>query len=167
MRDPHLYEEDIKRLFMAALNELVNDRTALIEDCEYMLRVFSDTSGIDNTITKLTEEMNTVSILTENLISSNASKPMDQNDYNSQYDKYTGRYNKAKEQYEKLQNMKLERKAKAKDVKQFIDIMGSADDLPGEFNANLWNGIIDHVTVNADETLDFTFINGQTIKEEL
>ena len=164
---PHLYEEDIKRLFMAAMNELVRDRTDLIEDCEYMLKVFSDTSGIDDTLTKLMEEMNTISILTENLISGNASKPMDQDEYNSQYDKYTGRYNKAKAKHDELQKLILERKAKAKDVKQFIDIIGSADGLPGEFNENFWNGIIDHVTVNADETLDFTFINGQTIKEAL
>ena len=51
--------------------------------------------------------------------------------------------------------------------KQFIDQLATADEFQTEFDEVLWNGIIDHVTVNADETLDFTFINGQTIKEEL
>ena len=164
---PHLYEDDIKRLFLLALNELVKDKTTLIEDCEYMLKVFSDTSGVDDTINMLMEEMNTVTVLTETLISSNAAKPMNQEDYNKQYDKYTRRYNKASEKYDELQKMKLDRKAKAKGVKQFIDQLATTDEFQTEFDEVLWNGIIDHVTVNADETLDFTFINGQTIKEEL
>ena len=45
--------------------------------------------------------------------------------------------------------------------------LATADEFQTEFDEILWTGIIDHVTVNADETLDFTFINGQTIKEEL
>lgn len=164
---PHLYEDDIKKLFVLAVNQLVVDKKNLIADCRYMLKVFSDTSGIDDTMTKLTEEMSTVSILTENLISSNASKPINQEEYNEQYDKYIARYNKAKEQYEVLQNKKLERKSKAKGIRQFIKAMETSDEIFTEFDEALWNEIIDHVTVNADETLDFIFINGQTIKEEL
>lgn len=41
------------------------------------------------------------------------------------------------------------------------------DDLPIEFDENLWNSVIDMVTVYEDERLVFKFKNGAEIEEQL
>lgn len=41
------------------------------------------------------------------------------------------------------------------------------DDLPIKYSDRLWYALLDHVTVSRDETLTFTFKNGQTIRKEL
>ena len=44
---PHLYEDDIKELFVVALSKLLVDREALLEDGRLIRHELMDTSAID------------------------------------------------------------------------------------------------------------------------
>jgi site-specific DNA recombinase len=106
---PHLYEDDIKCLFLKAVSELLADRSTLIGDCEAMVGVLKDTSEFDAEIAKLEAEMDEIGVLTERLINRNASVAISQADYNRQYDAYTERFNKAKSKCDKLKGRKVSR----------------------------------------------------------
>ena len=164
---PHLYEEDTQKLFMRAFSKLLTDRTALIEDCELMCKTLLNHKEIEIKSNKLLEEMNVVSELVKKLIDANSDTPMNQDDYIEKYDSYTNRFNKAKEQYTKLQKTMEQRRLKADVIKGFICDISELDNLHIGFNERLWNSVIDIVTVYEDERIVFKFKNGIEIEEFL
>ena len=164
---PHLYEKNIQSLFMRALSKLLSDRTTLIEDCELMCKTLLNHKEIEIKSKELLEEMNIVSELVKKLINANSNTPMNQNDYIKKYDSYTNRFDKAKEQYTKLQKTIEQRQLKADTIKNFINDISKMDNLPIEFNERLWNSVIDIVTVYEDERIVFKFKNGIEIEEVL
>ena len=166
-RTPHLYEKDIQKLFMKAFSKLLTDRTALIEDCELMCKTLLNLKETEIKSKELLEEMNVVSELVKKLINANSNTPMNQNDYIKKYDSYTNRFNKAKEQFTKLQKTMEQRQLKADTIKNFINEMPKMNNLPIEFNERLWNSVIDTVTVYEDERIVFRFKNGMEIEEIL
>ena len=111
--------------------------------------------------------MNVVSELVKKLIDENSTKPINQDNYIEKYDGYTNRFNKAKEQYTKLQKTIEQRKLKADIIKGFICDISELDNLPIEFNERLWNSVIDSITVYEDEKIVFKFKNGIEIEEVL
>lgn len=164
---PHLYESEIKQLFLKAVSELLSDRSALLEDCEALCSVLKDTAECDAKMEQLEAEMDEISVLTEQMISKNASIALSQEEYNRKYDGYTERFNKAKAQYDKLQREKVSRSFEADALECFMTEIRIMPDLPITFSEKLWYAIIDHVTVYEDERLVFTFKNGKEITELL
>ncbi len=164
---PHLYEENIQSLFTKAFSKLLTDRTSLIEDCELMCKTLLNLKEIEVKSKELLEEMNVVSELVKKLIDENSDTPMNQDDYIKKYDSYTNRFNKAKEQYTKLQKTIEQRQLKADIIKNFISEISELDELPIEFNERLWNSIVDTVTVYEDERIVFRFKNRIEIEEPL
>ena len=164
---PHLYEEDIKSLFIRAFSKLMSDRTALIEDCRLLYDSLLDFSESNTRCNELMDEMEIVSELVKKLINENAASPMNQDEYISRYDGYTVRFNKAKDEYEKLRKAMEQRQLKADIISGFMFEISELDDLPIEFDEKLWNSVIDMVTVYEDERLVFKFKNGAEIEEQL
>jgi site-specific DNA recombinase len=164
---PHLYEDDIKRLFLKAVSKLLSDRGTLLSDCEAMVSLLKDTSEYDAEIAKLEAEMDEISILTERLISRNASVAVSQDEYNRQYDAYAARFDKAKAKCDKLNSKKVTRSFEADILECFITEINTLPELPIVFSEALWHGVIDHVTVYEDERLVFSFKSGMKITEPL
>jgi hypothetical protein len=57
----------------------------------------------------------------ESCINQNATSVLDQSEYNQNYEKYFRAYEREKYELESLQNLKVERKTKARNIKNFID----------------------------------------------
>ena len=164
---PHLYEEDMKALFIRTFSKLMSDRTVLIEDCRLLQNSLLDFSESNTRCNELMDEMEIVSELVKKLINKNAASPMNQDEYISRYDGYTIRFNKAKAEYEKLRKTMEQRQLKADIISGFMFEVSELDDLPIEFDEKLWNSVIDIVTVYEDERLVFKFKNGAEIEEQL
>ena len=166
-RTPHLYEQDIQRLFLSAVSRFLSDRSALLEDCQLMHDALADTTGLDAEIGRLSEEMDTVTMLITRLINENASVAMSQEEYSKQYDAYAERFEKAQARYEKLQAEKQAAIAEADTIAQTMKEIASVQELPIEFEEHLWFALIDRVTAYRDERIVFRFKTGQEITEQL
>ena len=46
-------------------------------------------------------------------------------------------------------------------------LLAGQSEMPIEFNDDLWLAAVDHATVNADETVTFTFKSGIEITEQM
>ena len=132
-----------------------------------MRNTLADTMAIDRECEKLTEEMDTVSILIQKLIAENAAKAMDQDEYNSKYDALARRYNAAQERCDKLQGRKATIGFEVDVLECFMFEISALPDLPVEFSDHLWNSMIDHVTVYHDDRVAFSFKNGREIIKTL
>lgn len=111
--------------------------------------------------------MEIVSELTKKLISENACGDLGNSEYAKKYDNYMKRFEKAKAEYDKLQKSISERKLKAESVSGFMFEVSELPMLPMEFNENLWDAVIDTVTVYHDDRVIFKFKNGKEIEEML
>lgn len=166
-RTPHLYEDDIKELFIRAFSKLMSNRIALIEDCRLLYSYLMNFTEIETKCKELLGEMEVVSELVKKLINENAATPINQKQYIERYDSYTQRFNKAKAEYDKLQKVMDERKIKADAISGFMFEVSELDELPIAFDEKLWNFTVDSVTVYTDERLVFKFKNGTEIEERL
>lgn len=164
---PHLYEDDIKRLFIAAINELYADRQELIATCELAIAELTDTVALNAELAELTEEMDVLAERIERLITENAATVQDQDDFNSRYNALADKYNSLKTQYEKKQSLRDDRARKRAALEAFLMEIQSADTLPITYSDRLWLSHIDHATVHSDARIIFIFKNGREIAEKL
>lgn len=100
---PHLYEDDIKELFVVALSKLLADREALLEDGRLIRHELMDTAAIDTECEELLQEMDAVAGLIQKCINENAVKAIDQDEYISRYNSLVERHEKAQNRYDTLQ----------------------------------------------------------------
>ena len=166
-RTPHLYEDDIKALFLNAVSELMIDREALIEDGRALRMAFTDFSGIDKEIGEITSEMDVLSGLVQKLVDANATTIIDQTDYRSRYDNYIERYDKAKKRLDILREQHQMQELQGDILSGFLFELGELYELPMVFKEAMWDALIDHVTVHTDGRVIYTFKNGTEVTETL
>lgn len=164
---PHLYEEDIKELFVVALSKLLVDREALLEDGRLIRHELMDTAAIDAECEELLQEMDVVAGLIQKCINENAVKAIDQDEYISRYNSLVERHEKAQNRYDALQKKRDRRLIQADVMSGFLFAITELDTLQLQFNPALWHTTVDHVTVYADERLVFYFKNGSEVEVKL
>ena len=164
---PHLYEDDIKELFVVALSKLLVDREALLEDGRLIRHELMDTAAIDTECEELLQEMDVVAGLIQKWINENAVNAIDQDEYISRYNSLVERHEKAQNRYDTLQKKRDRRLIQADIMSGFLFAITELDTLQLQFNPALWHTTIDHVTVYADERLVFHFKNGSEVEVRL
>ena len=164
---PHLYEDDIKELFVVALSKLLVNREALLEDGRLIRHELMDTSAIDAECEELLREMDVVAGLIQKCINENAVEAIDQDEYISRYNSLVERHEKAKNRYDTLQKKRDRRLIQADVMSGFLFAITELDTLQLQFNPPLWHITVDHVTVYADERLVFYFKNGSKAEVQI
>ena len=139
---PHLLEEDIKARFLAAFNQLLEGKDALLEDCRIMQDHLTNCSAIDTEMDELLREIAVVTELTQRCIQENARSAQNQEEYAERYNGYVARYEKTKARVDALQEQKKQRQA----------------------NNTLWLAVVQKATAYHDGRLVFTFQNGMEIE---
>lgn len=159
--------DDIKELFIVALSKLLADREALLEDGRLIRHELLDTAAIDTECDKLLQEMEVVAGLIQKCINENAVKAIEQDEYISRYNSLVERHEKAQNRYDTLQKKRDRRLQQADVMSGFLFAITELDNLQLQFNPPLWHTTVDHVTVYADECLEFHFMNGIDVEVKL
>ena len=152
----------IKARFVTALNAIIESKDNILEDCRLMQATLTDCTGIDKEIQTLLEKIEVVTELTKRCIAENSQTAQNQEEYAARYNGFVERYEKAKEQIERLRTTKAEREAQAEAIGAFMFEVQELDAL-SEFDEKLWRSVIDTVTVHADGRLTFKFQGGTEI----
>ena len=161
----HLNEESIKELFIKALGRLTENRGELINTCELLTAELSDTAAIDAKIKEHQAEMELTAELIKRLIAENANSPLNQVNFNREYDGLVERFTKATEKCEKLQRQKLRRLHQSDITSSFATEIKALPKLNIQYSDRLWLNLIDTATVYGDEKIVFRFKNGTEIEE--
>ena len=85
---------------------------------------------------------------------------LNQEEYEKRYAALTERYNATKEKYDKATEQIEAKKAQRELINGFIRTLENTGTVAEEFDAGLWCGLVDHVTVTDKENVVFTFKNG-------
>lgn len=164
---PHLYEKDLEEYFVVALSRLLADREALLGDGRLILDELLDSSVIDTESDALLQEMDVVSELVKRCVAENASVSLDQTAYADRYNSLAARYEKLQARCDALRQQKERRLVQADALSGFLFEIAELDLLQLSFNEALWNTLVDHVAVFADERLVFHFKNGAEITVQM
>lgn len=126
-------------------NELL-DFAAMDADCDGLLR-----------------EMDVVAEMIRKMVNENAAQVQSQTAYIGQYNALVERYESLQSRYDTLQQQKERRQIQADAIGGCLFALEELDLLQIQFSDTLWNTVVDHVTVYADERLVFQFKNGSEI----
>ena len=161
---PHLYEDEIKTLFVNALSKLLFDRSALFEDGMLIRKTLMDMTEIDAECDELLGEMEVTAVLMQKCIDENAANAIDQAEYASRFAALTEKHEKLKSRYDALLKQCERRLWQADILGGFLFSIKELDTLQLEFNPTLWHTTVDHVTVCSDDKLVFKFRNGNEVE---
>ena len=160
---PHLTEDDIKTMFVSAVNQLITQKDAIIAALTVSLDTAFDLTDLKAEQAELESEMAVVSDLIEKCIYENAHVALDQVEYQKRYDGLTARFDAAKARYEALDETIRSKQSRCATIEAFLETLAQAD-LVDKFETSLWCGLVDFVTVYSKDDVRFTFKNGQEIR---
>lgn len=164
---PHLTEERLKELYLAALGEYLSDRETVIVRLRDTQRTLTDTDFIDADIRTLEEELTAVTEMLRLCIEENATNTMTEKTYRTAHADLCRRFEETEARLTSLQKRRDRMKADAIAIGGMMFELGELTALPLTFGEKLWNGTIDHVTVHADERVVFMFKDGKEIVTRL
>lgn len=154
---PHFSEEEIKALFLKAMNILIEEKDEVLRNIEALMEMVADTGALEDELETVTEELSVIAKKTQDAIAENARTAQDQEEYELRYNGLVKRYEEKKMRYDELNKQIADVRAKAELVRNFIKILRKLDGIVEEFDPGLWGGMIEKVTVHSKNKVDFTF----------
>lgn len=164
---PHLKEEQIKRAFIKAYNELGANKESVVEDCEFMIKLIDSIPEIDEKISSLNDEIEVVVSMNQKLIKENMTSPQDQEKYTKKQKKLQERYDALVSEVTALENEKGRKQGQIKALKTFLENYKKQPELLTDWSETVWIMTVDRVVVTRDEKLRFKFYTGAEIEVAL
>ena len=159
-KTPHLYEEDVKAVFVRTMNGMIEDKDDLIAEYKQIIRQLTDHAALDLEAKQQTEEADIVAELIRKCIAENATTPQDQETYLERYKGLKARYEAATQRLKQIEDQRTERKQRRQKMLEFIRMLENTDGLLTEFDEGLWNATVEAVTVQVDGSIAFKWKNG-------
>ena len=161
---PHLNEEDIKKLFVKALNIFCGEKDEITAAFEEMKEAAFRTDELEEERKRLQEEMNVVAELIQQCIAENARIAQNQADYEKRYNALAERFDKAKARLDEVEDGIVAKQAHREMMQNLVDTLGTMSDAVDSFDEGAWYALVDHATVYGRDDVRFTFKNGMEIK---
>lgn len=121
--------------------------------------MLTSTEEIDSKVQALTNDMEEVQILVEDLIHDNARRNQDQEEYERHYQELVSQFNAAKAKMESLLEEKQSKLDRIKILNAFIVSLEDKEAVIDEFSTDVWNLMIQDALVSEDGTINFVFKN--------
>jgi site-specific DNA recombinase len=95
---PHLNEAEIQDSFIRALSLLLTDKEKLLVHCRELKRKLTDCSKEETRLKELSQEMEIVAEIISRMVNENATRALNQEDYQKRYDAHSFSWDTAKKQ---------------------------------------------------------------------
>jgi hypothetical protein len=161
---PHVTEENIKSQFLNAFNKFLNAKSEITENCRFLQKIACDCSKFDAEILELNREIEVVSELSRKIVLQNAGAAISQEEFDERYESYLKRHENIAKRLFELENLKNEAKNKFRMLENFIDAVESRNRTLEEFDENLWNAVVEKVTISQNKKPIFKFKDGTNSK---
>mgnify|MGYP000857863979 FL=1 len=160
---PHFTEDEIKELFVRAVNLLLAEKEEIISTYEMMRDKLFSTTALVEERRALENELNVTARLVEDCIKENARIAQDQTAYEERYQSLVERYESAKKRYDEIVEQISDRTVRGEQVSIFLGKLREQD-LIDTFDDDLWLSMVDFITVHDKSKVTVTFKDGSEIK---
>lgn len=159
----HVTEEEVKKAFVSAYNQLVTEKREIITNTELIRKTLCATDALREEKKRLEEEITVLVEMTQSIINENARVAQNQDEYQKRYDGLVRRYDEAKARYDEVVVAISEKEAKGEQLAGFIRTLRSQEGVLKDFDSSLWGSMVDFVTVGRDKKMTVTFRDGSEI----
>ena len=156
----HLTEEEIKRIFVKALNSLVEVRENVIAELRSLIDSVCQTRELMEERSRGEQELGGLAERLETLIRENARVAQDQAVYLKQENEIRARYLEKQGDLETLNRQIAERESKRNSLEGMIQVVCGINGELVEFDEELWSGLLDHIAVKKDGAVVVVFKGG-------
>ena len=160
---PHFTEDEIKELFVRAVNLLLAEKEEIISTYEMMRDKLFSTTALLEERRALENELNVTARLVEDCIKENARIAQDQTAYEERYQSLVERYESAKKRYDEIVEQISDRTVRGEQVSIFLGKLREQD-LIDTFDDDLWLSMVDFITVHDKSKVTVTFKDGSETK---
>ena len=161
---PHLTDDEIKAAFVSAANKVLSNRKSVIETFRTIKDTTFDTSALEKEQDNLTLEINLVAGQIQDGIYKNAHVAQDQAEYEKSYEALTARYEKAKARLDEVTAAIHDKRSRCQSIGYYLALLEQQDEPIQKYEARLWHGMVDHVTVFSKHDIRFTMKDGTEIQ---
>ena len=109
---PHVDEEDIKQVFVEAINQMISSKDVIIRQYRDIIKTLTDISALEREYTKQQNEHDVVEGLIRRLIAENAQVGLDPDEYARREEELLARYDAAKSAKTDIEDQIQERKSR-------------------------------------------------------
>ncbi|MCP1638624.1 site-specific DNA recombinase [Streptococcus gallinaceus] len=161
---PSLKEEHIHRWSIQAINQVITNKTEIIQNMEMLVTMLENTDELTEIIKDLELEMADIQEQAEKMVERNTKVIQNQEIYQAEYDELVSRYDKLQSRLlEKQSTLQLKRKRSA-DVRLFVDLLDKQEHMVTAFDEKLFNTLVDKMVIYTKEKVEVHFKNGQVIE---
>lgn len=161
---PHLTEEEIKQLYVSAVNKLITDKDRLISGFALIKDTALDTTALQAERDDLQTDLQVVSELMQQSIFENAHVALDQAEYQKHYEGLVVRFDKAKARLETVIGQISDKQTRQATIEAFLADLSKQDGLVTEFSPMLWYSLADFITVYSRDDIRVTFKDGTELQ---
>ena len=153
-------EEEIKELFVKALNSLVEVKENVIAELRSLFDSVCQTEELMEEHGKIEQELAVLAERLETLIRENARVAQDQTVYLKQENEIRALYVEKHGHLATLDEQIAERERKRNTLEAMIQVVCGINGEQVEFDEELWGGLLDHIVVKEDGTVVVVFKGG-------
>ncbi len=164
---PNLLEEEISGAFVTAVNQLLAQKDQHLKRLNKLLKSLTDTSILDKELEAAKEKHGRLLDGLRAYMAENTRIIQDQEEYNRKFTEMDAECKKAEEETAALQKHILDQLAEKEKTRRSIEALEKSENIIQNFDENLWNTLVDSVTVAKDKTLKFMFREGTEIAVSL
>ena len=158
---PHLTEDEIKEVFVKALNKFIVNKDNIIPDLKAIRAMLMDTTQLEKQLTEAQAELDVAAGLLNSYFNG---KPITEEDVASgRFEAMQERYNIAKQKTDSLTNQINELKNRSQRMQRFISKVEKLNTPFDDFSSEMWLGLADHMTVYSKDKITVTFRCGTEI----
>jgi site-specific DNA recombinase len=157
---PHVSEKEIEDLFLAALDKLCDAKEKMIENLEILHHTVISTTGFEKEREALLNEVSELEKSLRSIISRNARIATNQADYEAEYNRIleAGDYKRKIARIEELTEEMSMAQSRGERIAFFIEQLENMKECPNAFDADLWGGIVESMTVFSKDNVVFNFV---------
>ena len=156
----HLTEEEIKRIFVKALNSLVEVKENVIAELQALTDSVCQMEELIEERGRVEQELSVLAERFETRIRENARMAQDQTAYLKQENEIRALYMEKQGYLEQLEEQIAERESKRKNLESMIQAVCGISGEQVEFDEELWGGLLDHIVVKEDGQVVVVFKGG-------
>ena len=156
----HLTEDEIKQIFVKALNSLVEVKENVIAELRALIDSVCQTGGLLEEHDRVEQELRIHAERLETLIRENARVAQDQTAYLKQENEIRACYLDTQGDLERLDEQIAERESKRNTLEDMIQVVCGINGEQVAFDEELWGGLLNHIVVKEDGAVVVVFKGG-------
>ena len=160
---PHLDENQIKEIFISAVNELIENKEQILADFKLIENELFDTSELEGQKEKFESELENIVKQIQDCIDQNARVAQNQDEYERQYNKLLEKYDGIKERFDEITADIADKNARKAEIEMFMKNLKKQDRAVTEFDEVLWLSMVECVTVYGKVEIRVEFKNGMRV----